>query len=323
MENNNEEMDLIALLRWIFGGVKNVFYGCLSACGSMLKLCYRSKVIILVFALLGVGVGLYLSFPKVYRGECILKTPSSHLVKSILNEFDDTKYNNGCNKAISKLNLSPDLAGKISLVRSFSVITSKDDPDDIKKVAYKDKNLVVNDTLSKVSRSRICLQLLMESDSDFVSVQNALVNYLNKVPEIDTYNSQQVQSLNSLLVSINNELSKLDSLSKIDYFGKDSKRTRMQLSVDTTGVSLGEKDKKLYHKDIFELQAKRDSVLYEIQTMQNGSVSVVTPMLIKKYPYNFWVKETIVFGGVFFVFGVIFAAFWENRKRIKQYLEEK
>ncbi len=323
MENNNEEMDLISLMRWMFGGVKNFFKGCLNACGSMLKLCYRNKLIILVFLLLGIGVGLYMSFPKVYRGECILKAPSSHLVKSMVNEFDGTKYNNGSNKAISKLNLSPELAAKISLIRPYSVITSKDDPNEIKKIAYKDKDLVVTDTLLKVSGSRICLQFLMKSDSDFVTLQNSIISYLNKVPEIEAYNSRQAQYLNSLLQSIDNELSKLDSLSKVDYFGKDSKRTRMQLSVDTVGVTLGEKDKKLYHNDIFELQSKRDSVTNEIQTMQNGSVSVVTPMLVKKYPYNFWLKEIIIFGGLFFVFGIFVAAFWENRKKIKQYLEEK
>ena len=49
MENNNEEMDLIALLRWIFGGVKNVFGSCLHFCGAILKITYREKYLMLFF----------------------------------------------------------------------------------------------------------------------------------------------------------------------------------------------------------------------------------------------------------------------------------
>ncbi|MBE6312752.1 MAG: hypothetical protein E7076_06325 [Bacteroidales bacterium] len=325
MENNNEEMDLIALLRWIFGGVKNVFRSCLHFCGAILKITYREKYIMLFFMLSGVALAIYTAYPKVYRGEYLVHSEfvNSYYLKTMVDALDRNSSLMGQDMA-QLLGTSQREAASIENVKAYYVLENKK-TGQVMSAVYK-KKIEISDTNLIVSPTKICIRLYLNDLYTIEGFKDRQYNMLHFFRTSDEFKEQAKSGMTinaNMLASVNSEIAKLDSLSRVDYFQTDAKRTRMQVSFDSTGVSLGEKDKRLYHDDILHLKNKRDSLNQKMEHADVSGIVNCSPIIVKKTPVNYLPKQLIIFCGIFYILALLTAVFWENRKSIKQYLEEK
>jgi hypothetical protein len=312
----NKEIDLIDLLRSMCKGVETIISKMFSFLGLLLRLAYQKKYIVLFFVLLGIGVGLYLSWNKVYRAEVELKinNNSSYFYKNLIDPlFDQVRYGD-YSKLSKHFGITEEEARKIVQVKSHFYIDYLSDgtPNEID---YNDA-FDASDTIDMIMSDRLRLVVLSLDTSLFSRMDTMFANYFNQNPLIIKENELKKRQLDDQINAISEEIIMLDSLRKKEYFHR---KKDVQLSTDK--MLLVEREVKLYHEELLTLEMNKQRLVWDRDVFDNG-VSFTSKFEVNPHAVNGKVKH-IAWGMVLgFLLGVIFAFLCVKKEEIINYLKK-
>ena len=317
MENEKKkEIDLIDAIESLFKNCWNLLKKCVSGVGWFFRLIYKRRIVVLSFLIFGIVLGLYLNRTKVYRGEVEMKINShdSYFYKNLIDPlFKQCKYHD-FNSISKDFGISRKEAEKIINVKSFYYIDYLSDgtPNEID---YKEK-FDATDTTSIIMSDRIRVVVFCSDTAMFNNMIGYFENFFGNKRQIVKENMLRKRQLDERINAVSNEIYMLDSLRRNEYF----KRKRdVQLSTDK--MLLVEREMKLYHEDLLNLEFSKQKLIWERDVFEDG-VSFSSNFEVNPHPVNSNLKIGLIFGLVFFLIGSIVAMIIEKRKSIVSYLNK-
>lgn len=312
----NKEIDLIDLLRSMCKGVWEIILKIFSFMGWLLRLAYQKKYIVLFFVLLGFGVGLFLSWNKVYRAEVEIKinNNSSYFYKNLIDPlFDQVRYGD-YSKLSKHFDITEEEARKIVQVKSHFYIDYLSDgtPNEID---YNDA-FDASDTIDMIMSDRLRLVVLSTDTSLFSKMDTMFSNFFNQNPLIIKENELKKRQLEDQINAISEEIVMLDSLRKKEYFHR---KKDVQLSTDK--MLLVEREVKLYHEELLALETHKQKLVWDRDVFDNG-VSFTSKFEVNPHAVNGKIKNTVMGVALGFLLGIIFAFLYVKKDEIINYLKK-
>lgn len=318
MENEKKEMDLLDLIKSFGLWLYSIGKYCSKGLGWLLRFVYQQKYIILFFAIIGVCFGLYRSKEKIYMGEVDLKLKShdAFFYKNLLDPMhNQCKYIDFT--SISKqLNISLEDAQKIADIKSFYYIDILCDgtPD---KIDY-DNAFNPMDTNNVITKDMLRLVVCCKDTALFNPLKKSFLNYFSQNEQIMKENELKQSQLGEKIKAVENEIVILDSLRKKEYFHK---KNDLSVKMDKA-LFVSEKETKLYHYDILNLENNRQNYIWE-QKIYDNCAYFASDFKVNPRPVNYWVKCIIKYGLISIGIGILVSLFWVYRKKILNYLNQE
>ncbi len=327
-KNLEREIDLSILIKKAsqsFVKALLTIFNFLLRCFSYLVLFGLKQYIILLLALLvGFGFGMVKHFmgEELYSSDMVLQSneiPTEDMISKI-NELG-IYAGEGNYKALSeKLKIDTLTAGFIKSIGAYWFVDmDRDGVADI--VDYRNRFNAIEDTTSRRMRDLLDVRATVGDPSVFAMLQNGIVHFLKSDPRLTLMNNNRKTALEIKIKRIDNELAKLDSLQRYEYFDKERE---MSLDLGNLGSLklLGEeKDTRLLHNEIIELQDTR--LAYERQlTVTGDMVSVVTDFPVSVKPIRSMSFEGVFYGLLLFIIVYALLFILGHRKVVLDFLEK-
>lgn len=315
MENEKKEIDLIDALKSLFEWIWNVIKRAVSALGWMTRLIFHEKRLVLIFMVLGILFGFYVSRTKVYRGEVELRINAhdSYFYKNMIDPlYNQCKYRDM--EAIAKhFGMSEKEASNIINVQSFYYVDVLSDG----TPNYVDYEGIFNasDTTDMIMPDRLRIIVDCTDLSMFDKLEDSFNYFFSQNPQIVKENNLRKRHLNEKISAVEKEIDMLDSLRKREYFVR---KRDVELSTDKMVVV--EREIKLYHNEILSLENQKQQLVWDRDVFEDG-VSFSSHFETNPHPINNWLKQIIFFGLIFSILGTIVAMLKVNRKNISEYLK--
>ncbi len=321
MNNNDEknsvqEINIIDLLQIIVNGIWTLIKKVGSFFGWLGCLAYQRKLIVGLCTLIGIGVGVYFSSHKVYRGEVEIKINlnDAYFYKNVIDPlYNQCRYGD-YEKIAEDFGISLEEARKIARVKAYYYIDYLGDgtPNEINYSESFDGS----DTTDVIMSDR--LRLVVDClDKDLLSRMDSCFNhFFSQNPQIVRENELSKAMLNDRINAVTKEIAVLDSLRKKEYF---QRKEHVNLSTDK--MVLVEREIKLYHPEILALESEKNSLVKLRNTFDNGIV-FNSKFEINPRPIN---RRTVVipkYAVIGFVGGLFIAGLFYSRKRILGYLNK-
>lgn len=306
----SDEIDLIELFNRIGASFKRFFKSIFKTSWDVLffvtKFFYRNTIPIGLFTITGFVIGLALFFSG------FSKDLSSEMVASSnsLRNDEMINYINNLNelcKAGNKvdlgkfLNLELTTASKITSIKAlWSYDRNRDGLPDF--IDYKGTfEIKATDTIQKRLWDRFYVKATSTDPSVFSKLQEGIKTYVNSNLYIKELNDNRKTQQKAMITEIDNEIKKLDSLQKFEYFQKN--RIVPQVSANQM-VLFTEKDRRLYHKDIFELFNQKQS-LEKSLAVAPDPITVIQDFTVSKDDSNINLTTPIKFAIFGFILGTL------------------
>jgi len=232
---------------------------------------------------------------------------NSYVVSSI-NLLNDVFKQKNYSIAANYLNIDINRVQEIKSIEAFYTIDINKDglPD------YTDYKWKYNprDTTKRLD-SYFVIRLEVYDESIFAQVRDGIKNYIYKNKFILDNNNERIRQNKILIETIENEIRKLDSLQKVEYF----ELPQMQRATSNQMVVLNEKDRKLYHDQKLALEREKLRLEKDIN-INSEPITVVqdfTPLSKAENPYT---KYAISLGLLFAVLGFVISIFWQYKRDI-------
>jgi len=210
--------------------------------------------------------------------------------------------------AANYLNIDINRVQEIKSIEAFYTIDINKDglPD------YTDYKWKYNprDTTKRLD-SYFVIRLEVYDESIFAQVRDGIKNYIYKNKFILDNNNERIRQNKILIETIENEIRKLDSLQKVEYF----ELPQMQRATSNQMVVLNEKDRKLYHEQKLLLEKEKLRLEKDLN-INSEPITIVqdfTPLSKAENPYS---KYAMKIGLLFAVIGFFVSILWQHRKTI-------
>lgn len=313
----NKEIDLIDLLKEFGNGIWSLIAKFISFLGWMLRVGFQQKWIVTICVLLGIGLGLFLSWTKVYRGEAelIINNKTSYFFKNIIDPmFNQVKYED-YQRLSQYFGIPEEEARKIVQIKSHFYIDYLSDGTP-NKIDY-DDNFDASDTVDMIMPDRLRLVVLSTDTSLFSKMDDMFSYYFSKNPLIIKENDLKRKQLDSRIRALSEEIVVLDSLRRKEYFHR---KKDVQLSTDK--MLLVEREVKLYHEDLLNLEVSKQSLMWERDVFDNG-VSFASKFEVNPHAVNGKLKHLVAGSVLGLVLGLLLSALYVRRKNIVDYLNKE
>jgi len=307
-----DEIDLIELFNRMGGGIKRGVLWTYRLILNFLMLIVRKSLWIVAFTIIGLIVAyvLYQVSRRFYSSEmtAISNSINNSYVVSSINLLNDVFKQKNYSIAANYLNIDINRVQEIKSIEAFYTIDINKDglPD------YTDYKWKYNprDTTKRLD-SYFVIRLEVYDESIFAQVRDGIKNYIYKNKFILDNNNERIRQNKILIETIENEIRKLDSLQKVEYF----ELPQMQRATSNQMVVLNEKDRKLYHDQKLALEREKLRLEKDIN-INSEPITVVqdfTPLSKAENPYT---KYAISLGLLFAVLGFVISIFWQYKRDI-------
>lgn len=315
-----DEMDLIELFNRIGNSIKKGVIWIINRFQDFVLLLIRKSLWIISFSIIGAIVG-YLFFkatPRYYSSEMVAVSNAldNNYIVSSINLLDDLFKTDNHTIAANYLEIPFENAKQIKSIEAYYGIDVNKDriPD------YVDYMGTFNPKDTSIRRITDFFYVKMEvySESVFAQARDGIKKYFNKNNFVIKNNQVRIAQSETLIQSIDQEIKKLDSLQKIQYFEipKSQKANNSQMIV------LNEKEMKLYHDQILSLQRQKLELEKDI-TIKKDPITVVqdfTPLSKAENPVTKYLMNWIL---IFSLLGFIISLLWQYKKIILDLIKEK
>ena len=319
MDNNeNQELDLLDVLKSIGNAIVNFFTKTLHIFGWLIRLIYQYKYVCIASIVLFVLLGLYINRTKIYRAETDLKIISypSYYVKDILDPLHLQSISGNEGVLSKELNMSIEDVKKITDIKCFYYIDlyRNGTPDYIDYEGKYD----VNDTTSIILPWRLRIRVEGKDTSLFPRMTEALLHMLTNNEQIKRENELRTIQLDDRIAFVDREIQLLDSLRKKEYF---QKKRELSVALDKA-ILLNERDMKLFHSDMLDLDKAKSDLVWE-RTFYAQGLLFENEFSYDSRPINGKSKtlpKFVLFG---FLFGMLLSCGWKFKERISNYLNRQ
>ncbi|MGD9978674.1 MAG: hypothetical protein AB7S54_12165, partial [Bacteroidales bacterium] len=251
----SDEIDLLELFSKMWRGIKNGISWCANLVKYLFLLLVRKSLWIIGFGIVGfiIGIVFFFTSPRYYSSEmtAISNALNNNYIISSINLLNDLFKDKNYEVASNYLGMSIQDAGKIrSIAAYYGIDVNKDGIVDYVDYdgTYKPKDTSVNR-----SSSFFFIKLEVYSENIFGAARDGLKKYIYKNNYILENNRIRIAQGENMISSITQEIQKLDSLQKIEYF----EVPRTQKASTSQMVILNEKEIKLYHEQILGLEREK------------------------------------------------------------------
>ena len=307
-----DEIDLLELFNRMGGGIKRGVLWTYRLILNFLMLIVRKSLWIVAFTIIGLIVAyvLYQVSRRFYSSEmtAISNSINNTYVVGSINLLNDLFKQNNYSIAANYLNIDINRAKEIKSIEAFYTIDINKDglPD------YTDYKWKYNprDTTKRLD-SYFVIRLEVYDESIFAQVRDGIKNYIYKNKFILDNNNERIRQNKILIETIENEIRKLDSLQKVEYF----ELPQMQRATSNQMVVLNEKDRKLYHEQKLLLEKEKLRLEKDLN-INSEPITIVqdfTPLSKAENPYS---KYAMKIGLLFAVIGFFVSILWQHRKTI-------
>lgn len=309
----SDEIDLIELMNKMGQALKRFFIWLYELIISLIRYILSKTFWILSFSIIGglVGYYLYNNTPRFYSSEMIAKSNSMNnsIIVNSINLLDELFVSQNYKALGVYLGMPIQEAEKIKSIAAFYAIDVNRD----KLTDYVDYDKTYNprDTTQKKLPDIFYLRISVFDETVFSSARDGIKQYLNTNPFVLENNSVRKAQTISLINEYKSQISKLDSLQKVQYFEvpKSQKAGNGQM------IILNEKEAKLYHTEIFNLYKKQLELEKDL-ALNPDPITIVqdfTPLSKADNPLIKFLKIWVL---LFAVLGFLFAIGWQLRMKI-------
>lgn len=315
--NQVQEIDLLELFNRLGRGIKNLFLGITKVILFLVVFAIKKVHFLAVFALAGgvIGIMFYSSTQRYYSSNLVAQPngiTSTDMINYI-NDLHDLCLKKNTPGLAYSLEMEDSVAAKIKNIQSFFIIDINND----EIGDYVDFKQIVNlkDTTQKRLEDRIYVTVEVYDNRVFEHVRNGLLRYMGKNPYIIKLNEIRKNELNELSNQTDYEISKLDSLQQVEYFGKDSRLPISQSEM----MFISEKEQRMYYRDILNLLQKKQEYQKEL-LLATDAFTVIkdfTNLAVAENPRGNYIFR---FSVIFLLIGYIFLLGLKYRKQISDAL---
>lgn len=249
----HREMNLFDFCKAVVRSIWNVILWLLRRLGDMIRLTYRQWWVVLIVVVVCVAAALYYSRPnnRMYEANAIatLNGVSNEMVRC---EFEALgKVNNAFEhqNTAALLSIDANKANRLSHFAAYDVIDLLADST-VDVVDYRQK-VSRMDTLSVHMPHMIALQFRTKSPNDLLTVEQAMIDYLNNRPYFQLLfadfqaQAQREAQFHKL------QIEKLDSLTSQFYFATMNV-PQVQFDAWEKGLIVGNREVSLFLEDIYK-----------------------------------------------------------------------
>lgn len=319
MDNNeNQELDLLDVLKSIGNAIVSFLTKLLRIFGWLIRLIYQYKYVCIVSIVLFVLLGLYMNRTKIYRAETDLKITSypSYYVKDILDPLHLQSSSRDSMNLSRELGLSISDVKDIADIKCFYYIDLHNDgtPD---YVDYAEK-YDVNDTTMSILGWRMRIRVDAKDTSVFSKMTDALLHMITHNEQIKRENELRATQMDERIATVEHEIQLLDSLRKKEYF---QKKRELSVAMDKT-VLLNEREMKLFHADLLDLDKIKQDLVWE-RTFYAQGLLFENEFSYDSRPINGNMKAIMKFAFIGFILSVILCCVWKFKDSITNYLNRQ
>jgi len=316
----SDEIDLLELFSKMGKSIKNFFVWILKLLESFFLLLISKSLWILSFSILGgfVGYMFFQSTPRFYSSEMVARSNSMNnsVIVNSINLLNDLFDNKNYTALSGYLFTSSKEAEKIKSIEAFYGIDINRD-----KIAdYVDYNNIYNpkDTTQKRLPDVFYLRISVYDENIFSSVRDGIKKYISTNPFILKNNDIRMQQAKSMIEEYKEEIKKLDSLQKVQYF----EVPKMQKAGSSQMVVLNEREMKLYHEDIIKLYSRKQYLEREL-SINPDPITVIQDFTQLSKADNPLVKFLKFWVIIFAVLGFSISILWQFRSKIWFLIKDK
>lgn len=314
---DNTELDLLDVLQSIGRGIYKFFFSLVHAFCWTLRLLYRHYVIFAGSVILMCLFCASQNKDKIYRGEADLKVSSfsSYFIKDILEPLHFQSVYSDTASISQKMNIPSSVASKIGDINCYHYVDIHNDgtPD---YIDYENK-FNVKDTTMSILPWRIRIVVESKDTSIFSKMKDAISYTITNNEQVKKENMLRIRQMDEKINAIDYEITLLDSLRKKEYF---SRKKDISVALDKT-VMLNERETKLYHNDLLELEKNKMDVIWERTIFTQGFVFEndfdVNPQAINRWTKTY--PKYILFG---IILSILFSCVYEYKKSIHNFFNK-
>jgi len=325
IKNNpqKDEIDLLELLTRMFNAIGRAITSFVYFLGDVGIFLIRKFIWLFTFAIIGITLGIILQKNQTITYSSILMGRLNVLNNSIIvNAITDmplpAKDSNDVKTLARILQISDATAKKVRKIEAFyGMDTNEDGVADY--IDFDKKGIPLEDTITKIVPSEFYIRVQLLDENILPSVSKGLLNYLQNNPYILKSDSIRKINLQHDLGVVNAQISRLDSLQQIEYL---SQQKNNALKFSDGLLVLGEKERQLFHFDIFDLHYRRNRILIELELLQSPITIIqdfYPPLKIEKTAIKYW-KTTLP---IFSLLGIVCSLLWQYRKKIIELIVKK
>ena len=318
---DKKELDLIDIIRLCFDYARKFLFKIGDVCTWFVRFLFQAKWILLVAVVCGIAVAFYVSRPSNlrYKGEVEMRFNiyDAYFYRNLTNFLDTYARNKDKTALAQTLQITPkEAASLLSINSHFFIDTHLTGVPD--RVDYAEKSVIKKDTADRRMKDRLMLVVISKDTTVYSNLLEKIGAFFENNKAVSEENEMRLRQIDEKIKMLSNEILLLDSLRKKEYFKKDGSA---QAKLDQT-ILLSEKERRLYHNDILDLEYTIQRLQKEKETRSSG-VRFLTPFKIDPNPVNNVRKSLFKFVPVFFVLGFFVALGWKYRKKAYQFLSEK
>lgn len=317
-KKNRESIDILDILAACLVYIKKFIAKSIAFLGWTLKFIYAHKMIVGCFVALSFVIAYFLSDRKnrIYKAsaDVFINIESSYFFNNSIEIIDAYCKNTNKSFLANSFGISTAEAKNFMGINSYYVIDEQMDrtPDWIDfERKYKG-----DDTTSMIMPSRLHIELYLKDTTLLKKFPEYFHYYLQKNPEINHKNELRLQQMDIQIESMKYEIAMLDSLRKLEYF----KRNREIQPNQDKMVIFNEKDKRLYHGDMLDLQRRLNELEWN-QKINRDFVDFGPGFTLDPKAVNGRIKTFLICGLIGVVVGFLVALLISSRKRIFNYLK--
>jgi len=325
-KSNSDEIDLIELFNRMGNSIKkffvNIFKYFFEAIFFVVKFLYKNAVQIGIFTIIGFIAGglFYFLSDKQYSSDMVASSNSlrNDEMISYINNLDELCKSKNYLELGNYLKIDQTTASKIKSIRAYwGFDRNRDGLADY--IDYSGNyDISARDTIQKRLWDRFYVKAVVTDEYIFTKLKTGVYNYIINNPYVLEMNETRLKQQTDMIGYINAEIKKLDSLEKFEYFNQN--RIIPQVGANQT-ILFTEKDRKLYHKDIFDLYSQRNELETKI-TVKKDPITVIQDFTPLSKVENTLISYIIKYGIAGFLLGIIAMFFWLYGKKIHKALTE-
>lgn len=318
-KTGNNSVDLLDILSVSFAYIKRFISKTINILGWIARFIYAHKAPIFFFVAIGFVLAYFLSNKenRVYKAssDVFINIEDSYFFHNTFDKLDAYCKNVNKNFIASSFGISNETAKSFISIRPYYVIDEQlnGTPDwvDFKEV-YTGK-----DTTSMIMKDRIHVEVLIKDTSLLKFVPSYIQKHLETMPNMKEKNALRLMQMDAQMASIKNEITMLDSLRRLEYFKRNRELTPNQDKM----VIFNEKDKKLYHTDMLDLQRKLNELEWS-RKINKDFIDFGSGFTLEPKAVNGRIKIFSICGSIGLIIGFIITLLFTSRGDIKKYLEK-
>lgn len=316
--NHNDEIDLLQLFRSFGDFIVSIFKGIFNIILQIIIFSIRKWVYLLLALIFGIGVS-YL-FTKIqqdyYYSDLVLKSNAvqNQEMISYINRLQSLTSEGNSEVLAASLDLTTEEAEMIGDIRAYWFVDKNKDKivDDIDI-----NNRFLGDTSITKVDWKFGIRATVTDPLVFKMITTGIDYYVNSNEYFILMNELRLENLEEIIVQTGNEVQKLDSLQKREYFMKED-QTRLK---EGQLVFTNDPEIKLRHKDLLGLVKDRQVNQREL-TIHDGVISLLEDFTITQRPANSITFYARKFVPAFILFVYILALYITFRKRIAEVIRK-